>query len=224
VAGTTDEHAHAQPAEFAMLLAIESGDTTHATQLADAFAAEREALLGGSFHDYGILSPRIKYLVGAVHKQDFERARAEWLAWDEGRGRRIADQGLRWVRAYAQTVRNADDAQEALKALPSFLPLTPAVWRPSDQDFAIGYTYLMANRLDESIAHLRRGTQSCSAFEWPIHHTWAHLALGQALERKGDVAGACSAYSVVVKRWGMARTSNSANHARTRAHTLGCPI
>jgi len=49
----------------------------------------------------------------------------------------------------------------------------------------------------------------------------ANLELGEALEST-DVAGACAAYDVVVKRWGNAPRSRSAAKARERRNALGC--
>jgi serine/threonine-protein kinase len=57
----------------------------------------------------------------------------------------------------------------------------------------------------------------------PFAHTRAHLDLGTALERKGDVAAACAAYRVVIDRWGKAAPpSVSAERARARWAALRC--
>jgi len=54
-----------------------------------------------------------------------------------------------------------------------------------------------------------------------MHHTWANLELGEALEAS-DVPGACAAYSVVFDRWATEARSQSAHIAYLRRKALGC--
>jgi hypothetical protein len=51
----------------------------------------------------------------------------------------------------------------------------------------------------------------------------AHVQLGEALEKTGDAAGACSAYAVVLARWKDAKPrSISLEKAKERTQALMC--
>jgi eukaryotic-like serine/threonine-protein kinase len=88
---------------------------------------------------------------------------------------------------------------------------------------AVGVTFLLGDRLDDAVRWLTDATGTCRALEFPFEHTRAFAWLGQALEQKGDKAGACTAYRVVDERWGQARPrSVTAERAREREKALGC--
>jgi serine/threonine-protein kinase len=90
---------------------------------------------------------------------------------------------------------------------------------------AAGLTFLLGGRVDEAAALLSRPTKSCRALAFPLEHTRAHEWLGRALEAKGDKKGACSAYKVVLDRWGNADLrSVTAEKAKIHATELGCDI
>jgi hypothetical protein len=60
-------------------------------------------------------------------------------------------------------------------------------------------------------------------FSRPIEHVRAHYFLGRSREMLGDVAGACSSYAEVLRRWASARPrSVSADDARKRRAALHC--
>jgi serine/threonine-protein kinase len=82
--------------------------------------------------------------------------------------------------------------------------------------------YVLAGRAADALPYLRRGAATCLALDEPIEHTRAHYFLGQALEATGDTAGACTAYGVVVARWGSAPSSVTLEKARARVRALGC--
>jgi serine/threonine-protein kinase len=141
-------------------------------------------------------------------------------AWDS---RVSADfRGFIWLHGYAATVESAEDAREALAALPAYEPLPR--YRPLTMvEAAAGFTFLLGGRTDEAAAWLRQATKSCRALAFPLEHTRAHEWLGQALEAKGDKKGACAAYKVVLDRWGNAKPrSATAERAGARASELGC--
>jgi serine/threonine-protein kinase len=127
-----------------------------------------------------------------------------------------------WIHGYAATVTTPEEAAEALAALPRFLPQPP--YRPMTMaDGVVGRTYLLAGRTDEALPLLERATRSCRALELPLEHTRAFLSLGAAREAKGDAAGACAAYALVLARWEKASPrSITAQKARERARVLGC--
>jgi len=82
---------------------------------------------------------------------------------------------------------------------------------------------LLAGKIDEAIPFLRKATTRCVGMLAPFQQTHAHLWLGQALETKGDTKGACSAYKVVLDRWGNAKPKSlTADQARVRTTALAC--
>jgi serine/threonine-protein kinase len=79
---------------------------------------------------------------------------------------------------------------------------------------------------------LRRGAAACAILGFvdegelsvPVEYMHAHLWLGQALEAKGDKAGACAAYGVVMDRWKDAKPrSVTLEKAKDRSRVMGCP-
>jgi serine/threonine-protein kinase len=124
--------------------------------------------------------------------------------------------------AYADPALSADDAREALDALPDYLPLPSPLMRAPDLELPIGKVYRLAGRDAEALPYLTRAARSCVGREAPIEATWANLALGETLEKLGDRAGACAAFGVVVSRWKGAPTSVSARHAARESRALGC--
>jgi serine/threonine-protein kinase len=129
-----------------------------------------------------------------------------------------------WMDAYAMPAFTPADARVALVARPSF----PAFFQDNQHywetpQFYEGKMLLLAGRVDEAVPQLRFEARSCGALHRPLEHTWANLALGDALEQKGDREGACAAFAVVVQRWGAATPASvSARHARARMTALHC--
>jgi serine/threonine protein kinase/tetratricopeptide (TPR) repeat protein len=217
----TDEQTNAVPAELAMLLELELGASKAAIDLANDFEARRSAMIGGGFLDYGILPIRVKHLAQGIGDADYRRRRDEWVEAELVRGFAV-DRGLLWMRAYAQTARTAEEAREALALTEQYQPLTSAMYRSADQDYALGGTYLSAGELDAALPHLYRGARSCSGFDWPLHVVWNICALGDALAQKGDVGGACQAYGDVLSRWPSGSQSRTRMAAQAGYGQLRC--
>jgi eukaryotic-like serine/threonine-protein kinase len=128
-----------------------------------------------------------------------------------------------WLEVYADGVLTPDEAKEALDALPKYEPLPQRPFLVAGDGFNLGKTYLLGGRVDDAVAALERATRSCTALEYPLAHTMAFELLGRALEKKGDSAGACAAYKVVIDRWGSAKPkSTTADRARARYKALAC--
>jgi serine/threonine-protein kinase len=156
-----------------------------------------------------------------LDRAEVARRRDAWLAAWRKKGMALVTSYL-WFHGYGATVVDADDARDALDALPTYQPLAP--FRPMTLvEATTGRTFLLADRVDEALPWLEAATKTCRALELPVLHTRAHLWLGQAREKKGDRAGACAAYGVVLDRWGKAKPrSVTADEARARAKALGC--
>ena len=129
-----------------------------------------------------------------------------------------------WLDVYAGGAESADDATEALEAQPRDAPL-PSLDGAVGWDRDLGRTYLLAGRVDDAIATLRKGAAVCSGVDWGfMWRIQATEALGEALELKGDTDGACAAYGQVLLRWGHAKPrSVTADAARTHSKKLRCP-
>jgi serine/threonine-protein kinase len=158
---------------------------------------------------------------GRISRPDFEARLAAWArAWES---KVHADfRGYIWLHGYAATVETPEDARAALAALPAYEPL-PAYYPGTIVEAAAGLTFLLGGRVDEATALLSRPTKSCRALAFPLEHTRAHEWLGRALEAKGDKKGACSAYMVVLDRWGNAKPrSVTTEKAKIRADEIGC--
>lgn len=152
------------------------------------------------------------------------RLREQLDAWASGWSSRLPgpSRGYAWLYGYARFAVTPQDARAALDALPRFGDI-PRFTPLSFGDAFVGRTYLLAGHTDEAIPFLQRASRSCLALGHPIEHTRAELLLGQALEQTGDVAGACEAYGVVLRRWDKARPrSVTADAARRGATALGC--
>ncbi|WP_394834909.1 protein kinase [Pendulispora rubella] len=217
------EGRHEYFAQLQFSLAMELGDRARAARLASAYQAKREAWLTSSEAQGEILAFRMRYMAGGLSRDDFEQGRRLWLTRVPPYMQFLRDKHFMWIISHALAVRTREDADDALRALPEYLPISPPFARDAQVDQAIGRTYLISGDAEKAIPYLRRGAASCNLFEFPFENTWAHLQLGAALEQMGDLPGACAAYDVVLSRWGKEPRSVSARTARTRHVALRCP-
>jgi serine/threonine-protein kinase len=230
---------------------LETGRTADAGRVAQAFLGRRDAWDPDVRpEDYAMAADAFPELcatafkAGQITRAELVERRTEWLRrWTARAGRYY--RSYLWIHGFADTVETEADAREALSALdggpdggyphaagpdgghphpsgggasalPSFLPRTLS-------EEAIGRTLLLAGRADEALPWLDRATRSCAVLEQPMAHTRAHLWLGMAREARHDKEGACSAYRVVLTRWGKAKPrSLTADRAAERTRALGC--
>jgi serine/threonine-protein kinase len=124
------------------------------------------------------------------------------------------------IEFYSRYAETADEVSDALSRLED----VPSVFVPAEIQAFMGRVYLLAGRMDEAIPLLRRATAACTILLDVVGFMHAHLWLGQALEAKGDKAGACGAYAVILDRWKKAKPrSVTLERAAERARALGCP-
>jgi hypothetical protein len=129
----------------------------------------------------------------------------------------------RWAFGEALPVVAPDEAKKALESFPA-----GAVPDSGDEalvtNFAIGRALVLADRHREAEPFLRAATGRCVGFEFPLIRARAEYLFGEALERKGDVQGACAAYGSLLDRWGKTKpVSATAVAARKRRTGLKCP-
>ncbi|HZF51822.1 MAG TPA: serine/threonine-protein kinase [Polyangiaceae bacterium] len=137
------------------------------------------------------------------------------------------DERLVWAVSEAMPVRTAAEAEEALASFPGGAPSwsDPPVHfeRAGFPHIFTGRALFLAGLHREAASYLRAGVSACNVLEDPFLNTRAHLWLGQALEQVGEPAKACSAYGVVIARWGKAKpASKTAEEASARSRELAC--
>jgi serine/threonine-protein kinase len=223
VARSSSEDDHADATLPLVELLLEMGKDADAGRIADEYLKSRP-----SWKSAGAWSPVPQLFGIAVHaglrsERDRGAALAEWLAlwdeWGEGPTRQQS-----WLLGYAFPATTEAEAAVALARAPQPMPRVHSNQFHREGLEAKGRVLFLAGRIAEAVPFLRLATATCSALEVPVEHTHASLHLAQALEKSGDVAGACSGYATVVERWGSAKPrSVSADVARTRRRALGCP-
>ena len=88
-----------------------------------------------------------------------------------------------------------------------------------------GRVLLLSGRLDDALPPLRTAVAACYALEAPFTFIHARLWLGEALEAKGDIPGACAQYLDVVDRWKNAKPrSITLEKAKARSRVLHCAV
>jgi len=157
-----------------------------------------------------------------MSEAEWSAARSRWI--EDARAAGTLDAEAVWVLAYAMQTETPAEAAEAVKAMPPSI-LTTMRWTtklPGQLLFAhAGRVLLLAGRVDEALRLLRRAASSCMALEEPMLHTQAQAWLAEALEKKGDKAGACERLAVITGRW-PAATSRTARLAADKIKALGC--
>ena len=228
LAGEPGAQAHAEAHALLARIAEETGRPERARTVAEGYLARKDAWAPSHRVDNVsiFLDPIPEMLgvlarTGGISPAQLEKQRSSWLgAWRAKTS--AAYLGDLWIAAWAAPASSHEQGVAAIEALSSFGSVPPFIPNMPAQAL-VGHAYLLADRLDEAIAALRRGTATCTVLFDPFGNTRGWLDLGSALEAKGDRAGACEAYRVVMDRWGHARPrSVTAERARARTTALGC--
>ena len=206
----------------------ESGDARGAGDLAMAFVKEAPAMPRVERPESDPLPHMLARARqgGALSEADYVAQRDAWIAsWR----RRLDDEAwtaaapVIWALAFSYPANEAD-ARAAVERLPSFGGAPPPIAsrRFWTDDGPIGELLLMGGRIDDALARLRPAAHQCTLALEPIR---AQLRLGEALEKTGDVTGACSSFATVLSHWGHAKPrSLTADEARAHAQKLGCAL
>jgi serine/threonine-protein kinase len=229
LAGQAGAQAHSDAQALLARIAEETGRPARARAIAEAYLARKDAWAPSHrVDDVAIFLDPVPEMLGALARAgaispaQLTERRGVWLdAWRAKTS--AAYTGDLWISAWAGQASSRDDGAAAVDALsafggvPPFVPSTPA-------ESLVGHAFLLAGRLDEATARLKRGTATCTVLVDPFGATRGWLDLGTALEAQGDHAGACAAYRKVVDRWGHAKPrSVTAERARSRIAALHCP-
>jgi len=226
--GRSEYYYHMVPAWGLVHVLTEAGDLAKAGAVADDFLRHRDAWTTDPGIDFwSIALDQTAFMLkatvraGKLAPAEFDARRRAWI--DDWR-KRVTPAVARylWIYGYATVTDTSEEAAQALAVLPESSPLPE--YRPSLlADADVGHVMLLGGRLDEAVRLLRRAAGDCNAFENQFEWVQASLWLGQALEQKGDTAGACAAYADVVRRWGsLGKRSTSAGLARKRLAALAC--
>jgi serine/threonine-protein kinase len=219
---------HGIPSHWLALALEESGRVEEAARVALTFLDRRDGWdLDPRADDYAMSRDRTVQLLAIARaggQLDAAEAVARRDAWLRQWTTRMLPGYRRflWMYAFPPLAGDAAEAREALAAEAAYGSFPP--FRPRTLAGAhVGHALLLAGRTDEAITRLEEATRSCRALDHPVLHTRAHDWLGLAREARGDLAGACAAYAVVIARWGHADPrSVTADHARARMSALGC--
>jgi serine/threonine-protein kinase len=221
--GITSDEIVGLDTQWMMNILDEAGQPDRALALADGYMKRLPALTEDDAVGWGRCATlRRWHKAGRITDAEFRAKREEWAQWGKARmPARYANSA--WLYFYAGTVTSAEDARSALLELPRYSPLPPFDGE-TYLERAMGNTLLLAGRVDEALPHLRRGAAACLRVDHINAHQGAAKLLGEALEAKGDVAGACAAHAEVLAHWGHAKPrSVTADIARARMAKLGCP-
>ncbi len=228
VAPLADEDAHALVSTNEVILLAEMGRDVEAQAVARDFLARHDAWepnpndARAAASDYTAALASYLRRAGVLSKADADAVRAAAIDRWMKRARSREDRELVWVVAYATPADTAEEATEALAALPSFGEL-PAVSLDSQCNAFVGHALLLAGRNDDALPRLDQATHACDLLGqgWP--HLRAAYDLGRVREARGDTAGACAAYGAVVARWGSAKPrSVTGEKALARSKALRC--
>ena len=220
-AGQTSSSLVADAMGCQVLALDETGDRARAVAVAEAHLRRLPALTQDDPVGGRSVALWIEHLAGRISDAEFRSRREAWAKDAASRmPPRLANQA--WFFFYGLTAVTAEDAREALDELPRYSPLPPYDGNvPFER--AMGQVLLLAGRVDEAIAHLRRALTACFATDYLPGHQFAAELLGEALEAKGDPQGACAAYAEVLVHWGNAKPrSKTADAARAHMRKLGC--
>ncbi|HEY4118537.1 MAG TPA: protein kinase [Byssovorax sp.] len=224
---SADLQKYADVATQRVRLAYETGKVADGAAVARAYLDVKSSLRGAATSDDVALGEQcmgIMWLAlrrgGKLTKEGLRAERDRYVA--EWRPRLGPDyQPFLWVEAYVLAADDAEDAREALEAMPSFGG-APHNFANMLNDGNIGRVYQLAGRVDEAIPWLERAAHACR-MPFSVRPIEASLWLGEAREQKGDKSGACEAYSFVLKHWGHAKPKSvTADEAKRRSAALGC--
>ncbi|MGO8995385.1 MAG: protein kinase domain-containing protein [Polyangiaceae bacterium] len=226
IAASSEEGIHSIGDWARVEIARESGLAGKAADIASDHVARAEAWTPESAVRIEVAYAfRSRFMGELAHakrmsRSEYEAARAARIAANAAKDNPLV-RGYLWLELYAVPAETTDDAKEALAVLPKYEPIGKTQDYPSG--YAIGHVYQLAGRLDDALPRLQEAAGECDAIYFPFENTRAHFALGQVLEAKGDVAGACKSYAVVVSRWGSAKPrSVTGSQAKARMAALRC--
>src|SRR5262249_5525921 len=158
---------HLRPLYGRWSIAIETGRRADAALLADAFLRERTAWTPYEYTDMSIWGIVYAYLGGAISRDAFQTARADWVerakAVTTAGGQSGPPTARSWWLGFALPIQSSDDtanATDALAALEKYGPLPDPMTRRPDIDEQVGLMYLGAGEAEKALPYLARASRS----------------------------------------------------------------
>ncbi|WP_394833903.1 protein kinase [Pendulispora rubella] len=229
LANSTDPEKHWADALLRVEALLETGDVARATREAVAVLRRKDAWGPNPLRGLKMASAEPWLLAAAL--RGGKLSRSEWRdatkAWDRA-NEEVLSPFDRWAFTWGAAVGPSLDAAEAMAAAPTERPgdvmrdfrLT---WREGIVDGYAGRITMEANDVARAMPLLERAARGCHGMRYPFFEVRVHLWLGMAREKRGDTAGACSAYRGVLDRWGKATPrSVTAIEAEKRRRALAC--
>jgi serine/threonine-protein kinase len=222
---------HAAVAMSRVSILVETGQPKRAAEVAKDFLDRMMAYPPHPLSpDPSLAFVEPLFRAGLLSSRDLDAKRAEWQEREIARTRATDPAVLsqqrgrlswfRWALVHGAFAETREEAQAALRAIPSDSE-PPAAQRSLRFDFAAGKVLSLAGEHIHAVEHLRRVTDACVGFTDPQLRVRAHYHLGLALEARGDREGAKAAYRFVLDRWGAAKPrSITAEKAKTKLAAL----
>ncbi|WP_394833693.1 serine/threonine-protein kinase [Pendulispora rubella] len=206
----------------------ELGRSAEAAVVASKFLRRHEAWIRG---DAVTHSDYTKPLLFAAALEHGQLSRAEWQQatdeWERATQPKI-DPFKQWVMRWGTAVGEHIQAAEALRSDPradgGAIPMV-------DNEPGLigvleayeGHIHLLAGDVARAMPLLETAAGTCMGLRHGALRVRAHLWLGMAREKAGDVPGACDAYRFVLEQWGGAKPSSvTAQRAQQRSQSLHC--
>ncbi|MFO0546866.1 MAG: serine/threonine-protein kinase [Polyangiaceae bacterium] len=201
----------------------ELGDDHAVEALATRFLGDRLASQGG-YRQIPTVDPTPVFFreLARLGKLSADELDAKLERWRTGERAVGFDDGRIWFQSTALIAWTKEEEQRALAS-------RPVGFVASDvRDAALGWDVLA--RLELAAGHgdaardlLLKATKSCTALLHPFAYVRSYLELGAAYESLKDPTHACDAYRGVLRWWGSAKRSETAERARERIAALHCP-
>ena len=225
-AGTLEPHL------FAALTSVEAlnelGRGPEAGGVASRFLRRHEAWIRGDALMHSDYTKPILFATALEHgllpRADWQEAMDEW---DRATAVKT-DDFKRWLLRWGPTVESRAQAAEAVlhdpRAGGGAVPMVD-----NEPGFIgvleayEGHMHLVAGDTARAMPLLERAAGTCMGLRHGTRRVQAHLWLGMAKEKAGDLPAACDAYRFVLQQWGGAKPSSvTAQRAQQRSRALHC--
>ncbi|MFO0754989.1 MAG: protein kinase [Byssovorax sp.] len=201
-------------------LYVEMGRTEDAVRVVESYWKHKDAWVSEKAWERNMPLSRFLHHAGKLSKADLDARLDEFVRAYTGDDKEGSPSPS--LAGYLIDIESREEAEAGLRVLHA-LPNPPKPEQASvDMLGALARAHLLAGDADQSIEISRLRVKHCyGAFDLP--HAW--MTMAQALEKKGDKAGACEYYGKVLERWGKARPKSvTADKARDLSRALSCKL
>ena len=159
---------------------------------------------------------------GAIDNVRWQQRLQTWIQAAEAKQILEPDARYLWPMGYARAVHSPAEASLAVAELDT-PPRLPRDMLATLSAADVGRAYLLAGKLREAEAWLKRGAADCFVFSHPIKALRARASLGDFWAAKGEKDKACAQYKDVLARWPDPKPgSRTVDKVRSASQALGC--